>query len=481
MRQRIDALLAVHQDVPLSCIVDRCREFVSVVVLTTHKLFPTEAAELRACSTRVELLTFAELLDDLALVACDERATRDLEAHRCAPGYDALFRAASLAAKNEAAHRALEARYAFQRVFYSNGLGVSGEYWAANGGITLDDAATPSVLARARELASNVRAELSPLSPVTIVDDRYVFFGSTKRLHIRPGTSTRLLVLRVPVAAMRVPRFAAAAIARRIERHAGHEWQPCTTIHEYRQSFSSLAGALGRELLIVVDGYHPSNYPRAYLDMYRSGAFVAPALPSARWFEQFGRRVLPPLPFQRSEQFALCEAHPVRTVLLVMNHAGDWTALINRSDTDVLVEAFTELARARRDLRFILRLHPTMATPQHEGVDSIERVRRFVAGLRLENLEVSRATLDEDLARAELYLSEYSQVLIDAWRSGRVGVAVNLTQRRSFMADYERFGFPHASTVAELGSMFDGVTELAAQQNRAVVELNRLQAAWEAP
>jgi hypothetical protein len=153
--------------------------------------------------------------------------------------------------------------------------------------------------------------------------------------------------------------------------------------------------------------------------------------------------------------------------------------LINRSDTDALVAAFAELARVRRDINFVLRLHPTMATPAHEGVHSIERVRRFVEDLRLPNLVVSNASLEEDLARAELYLSEYSQVLIDAWRGGRLGVAINLTGRRSFMADYERFGFPAASSIAELHSLIDRPVELAEQQNRAVDELNARQRTWE--
>jgi hypothetical protein len=480
--EHVDALFVVHQDVAVSVIDAACHAagYRSVLVLTTHALFPSERAALERGCERVHCLTFADVLDDAALVACDERATLELEPRSREPAYDAAFRTASLAFKNEAAHRELAKRFSIGAIRFSDGLGVSGSYWASRGGTSLDEAKPANTLERARQLAAAAREELRQLPDVTIVDERFVFFGSIRRLRLRPETTVRSLALHAPVALLRRPALAAALVQRRLSKHAAADWQPCTTIHEYRPAISALAEALGRELLIFVDGHHPSNYPRAYLDMYLSGTFVAAAQPSARWFEQFGRRVLHPFPFQQSEQFTRCEPSPVRTVLLVMNHAGDWTALINRSDTDVLIAAFADLARARQDLTFVLRLHPTMASAAHEGTRSIDRVRGWIDSLGLANLTVSRASLDEDLARAELYLSEYSQVLIDAWRNGRLGVAVNLTGRRSFMADYERFGFPSASSAEELRTLPERSGELAAQQNRAISELERVQRAWEA-
>ena len=284
-------------------------------------------------------------------------------------------------------------------------------------------------------------------------------------------------------AAARAPLLYGTMLERALRRLSNEPWSLCTTIHEYRPAMSTLADAIGRELHIFVDGYHPSNYPRSYLDMYLSGTFVSASVMSKGWFEQHGRRVRPPYTFQRSEPFLPCTTSAVATVVLLMNHAGDWTALINRSDSDKLIAAFGELARAVPQLRFVLRLHPTMAHPSHEGVHSVERIRRFVSELALPNLALSGAPLEEDLARGDLFLSEYSQVLIDVWRSGKLGVAVNLTSRRSFMDDYEQLGFGAVSNFAALRDLLGGsaarLGELVAQQNAARAALNRLQEEWE--
>jgi hypothetical protein len=135
------------------------------------------------------------------------------------------------------------------------------------------------------------------------------------------------------------------------------------------------------------------------------------------------------------------EARPIKRVLLALNHAGDWTALINRSDTDVLVQAFCNVARHFPALVFIVRPHPTMAHPAHEGVGSLKRIQDHVKALALSNLFVSSVSLEEDLETTDVVMSEYSQVLIDAFRAGKLGLIVNLTGRRSFMTDFEACGF----------------------------------------
>jgi hypothetical protein len=377
--------------------------------------------------------------------------------------YSNRFMARAVELKNAAAHRRLGE---FDKVFYAPGLGVSNAYWSRRGtSLTTETAERARPADMLRELARAPQLTLAP---------GYVFLGSTKRLHLAPEVRPTTRNARLPWAVMqRAPAIAGRALA------LGNR-QLCTTIHEYRPAASLVANALGRELLIFVDGHHPSNYPRSYLDMYLSGSFVCANHASAGWFQRHGRTVLPPTAIQTSERFARATPHSLSTVLLVMNHAGDWTSLINRSDSDTLIEAFASIATSRRDLRFIIRLHPTMATPTHEGVHSITRVRNWIASLGLPNLSVSDASLEDDLARAELYVSEYSQVLIDAWQRGHRGIAVNLTRRRSLMLDYERLGFPSASATSELMALIDeGPTALAERQNRAVEAFNARQLAWE--
>jgi hypothetical protein len=212
-----------------------------------------------------------------------------------------------------------------------------------------------------------------------------------------------------------------------------------TTIHHYEPELASL----GRPLQIFVDGFHPSNYPRTYLDTYASGDFVVRNMFDEKWFGKYGRRTIKPYPFLKKDYFREVDANrtTMKTVVLLLNHAGDWTALINRSDTDILIRAFADSAKKLPRLIFVIRTHPTMVHPSHEGKHSIRRIRRFVADCAQGNLSVSEGSLREDFDRGDLFVSEYSQTLLDAFKEGRLGIIANLTHRRSFMQDYENCGF----------------------------------------
>jgi tRNA isopentenyl-2-thiomethyl-A-37 hydroxylase MiaE len=165
-------------------------------------------------------------------------------------------------------------------------------------------------------------------------------------------------------------------------------------------------------------------------------------------------------------------------VLVLLGHAGDWCALVNRSDTDVLAEAFIELAAKYKNIDFILRPHPTMNHPQHEGAGAVERIQAEISQADLPNLSCSQMTLAEDLQVADLTVSEYSATLVDAWRSGRPGLIVNLTKRRSFMEDYERLGFlavQNRESLAQFFSQLDkSVADLINRQATAVQHYNML-------
>jgi hypothetical protein len=169
----------------------------------------------------------------------------------------------------------------------------------------------------------------------------------------------------------------------------------------------------------------------------------------------------------------------IRNVLLMLNHAGDWTALINRSDTDVLIEAFVTLAQQFRKLKFTIRVHPTMIHPAHEGAGSIDRIHRYLSDLGMENLEVSRNTLEDDLKDNDLIISEYSNAFIDALKQGTLGIIANLTNRRSFMLDYERLGFMNAESRSGLTALLerlqDSPADLVAAQNEAARKYNHQQ------
>jgi len=486
-------LFVVHQDVPLSELTARCAALhpATLLIVSTHAPFPEERARWRALAPEVKLYCFADLLSDSELAGCDAVASREAlrelpQAHR---GYTDLFMERSVRCKNELVRdKLLHARST--RVFFAEGLGIDAATWRAVGEplpAVQRRTARKQPVERLRRLFSQ---ELHLLSPTGSQQDKpALLLGSSKRLALREEVARARLVWPLPwrFTPGRVQGRALGVAARTwLRTHAlPNDYLLCTTIHQYESAMSELAAQLGRELSILVDGHHPSNYPASYLDGYGSGRFVAANGVSAAWFMRHGREVVPRLWFQRALSFAPCRTSRSARIMLVLNHAGDWTALINRSDTDRLIEGFVALARRFVDKEFVIRLHPTMAHPRHEGLDSMRRVRSFVDATGLPNLSVSSASLEEDMQRGDVYVCEYSQVLIDAWAVGKLGLAVNGSGRRSFMADYEALGFHAVESIAAMHDWFDSLdAELArrvALQNEAVVRFNARQAEWEAP
>ncbi len=497
----LDALFVINQ----ACSFDEMQavcaahRFKTVVVVTTHRVYPAEQQILAALAPQVEICSFSDLLSESDMLACDQIALQSMARynHPREPFDVSCFMALSTYAKNWLIHQHLAERYHVVSSYYLPGLGVAADYWQPIA--TLLGSATPGmpvylkllVFAR-RVLAPVVRHAhrlwlMMPQAGYRIrhAGQHYLFFASLKRLHIRPDvTLERLgrlsvvlpLLFLAPAHLLGIP--AQHPLRQQIRNQLGHHAHWCMTIHDYQQD---LAGLLG-EVLVFVDGYHPSNYPRSYIDLYADNLFVVRTMFDERWFVTHGKRVLKPPAFIEQEFFEPCRPMLSSHVLVALNHAGDWTALINRSDTDELVLATAELARTFPTLQFRLRAHPTMSRPEHEGLNAIERIRRFVQALKLPNLKLSTGDLAADLAWCDLCLSEYSQVLLDALKSGCLGLAVNLTSRRSFMQDYADCGFFQATNQQQLIDMLQFISEqpdlACVQQNRAVASYNRRLSAW---
>ena len=248
-----------------------------------------------------------------------------------------------------------------------------------------------------------------------------------------------------------------------------------TTIHDYSSDYESYS----LPVQIFVDGFHPANYPRSYIDSYINGSFVVRDMFDSKWFAKYGREVIKSYPFMEKNYLESPEEKvEINAVYLMLNHAGDWTALISRSDTDILIECFVEIAKCFPDVNFIIRLHPTMSNEEHEGKRSSERISEYVRWCNTENLSISENSLEHDLANGDVFVSEYSAVLRDAFKSGKMGIIANLTGRRSFMQDYEKIGFLHANSESEFKSIIENIlanpSEYLKRQSTAVSLYNKL-------
>jgi hypothetical protein len=487
----IDALFVINQDTDLHRLAGRVRKagFRRGVILSSHHLFTHERKI--AAERMVAVHTFADLLTDAEMAACDDRATEKLRPARRKEKnrglYTARFMQASRGFKNRLVLEKLRQRYRIGRIFFHPGLGIAGDCWKEAGGVSLEQTLWARVSAPARRLFSRVDREWGRFKQwrgfyrVSDGSGGYLFLSPVERLKLSDRVAIRPVRIPLPdrLRFHLFPGWRSQTLSRFQRRagRAGKPLPPATTIHEYRPEF----GRLDTPLYVFLDGYHPENYPRSYLDSFSDTCiFVFDDPISSVWFKKFGRPVCPAPSFFSSPRMATADAAfpgAVDTVLLALNHAGDWTALINRSDTDRLVEAFIEVARQVPDADFVIRPHPTMAAVEHEGTGAMERIRSCVAGQRLANLSVSRVSLGEDLARADLVVSEYSQVLIDAFRSARLGLIANLTNRRSFMPVYEALGFPAvhdgAALIHEVVKIRLDVPEAVKRQNRAAEAYNR--------
>lgn len=490
----VDAVFVIHQDVPTETLRRACHGLscASIVILTTHQPFSTEISELRRIGEEVLILPMASLLSDEEMAECDAAATkrcRKAASTRGRARYVRDFMAESRRIKNRIVCEKVLRQFQPRRVHVAEGLGIDSGTWLAAGAQSLScppqPARSPGVIARLKRLLVQEINIVAPTSADANLRSA-VILGPVTRIALREGplvVRKRWLSADAICGISGQGLFARATAATMTTLGASADFDLCTTIHGYSASMSDLAVKLNRTLRVLVDGHHPSNYSPSYLDGFGECVFVAANHVSAKWFERNGRTVVPALWFQPAERFVPCSARDVRSVMLVLNHAGDWSALINRSDTDLVVEEFVATAGDHPHLEFVIRLHPTMATPDHEGVNAIQRIRTFLAACGPANLSVSDRTLAEDLARCDLYVSEYSQVLIDAWKRGRLGAAFNPTSRRSFMDDYRGLGFPHVEGRGELKtwfkSMLDAPGRLNATQNAAVQRFNQCQEAWE--
>ena len=477
----VDAVFVVNQDTEVARIHRTAfvEGFRHLLILTTHRPFRDEILEMQKTASTVEIKSFVEFLTDQDMQSCDDRATSDLQGLRGNPRmlrtYFSRFMERSLHHKNEIVSSRLLSECRPKKLFFQESLGVDGSTWRRCGGSPLEPGGKrPSLQHNLRRIFGGLPSFFRNRSPITLVSDGstcYVFFTSVKRLNF----SDRVRVRSIPFGLTERLQFhlcekrsadVTDAVFRRIPSSLGLPLL-ATTIHEYSYKLSEMRFPLH----VFVDGYHPSNYPRSYVDMYSDNCiFIVNHMFNAQWFEKHGRKTRLSMPFLEPPVMAPVTFHPSRplkVVLLALNHAGDWTSLINRSDTDLLIEAFSDLAEQSPDVGFVIRPHPTMAGPHYEGIHSLERIKRYVRWRGIPNLSVSERTLSEDMQRGDVFISEYSQVLIDAFQNGKLGVIVNLTSRRSFMEDYEDLGFLAVKTAGELRSL----TAEICQDSRAAMEI----------
>ncbi|HNX77386.1 MAG TPA: hypothetical protein PLM07_16720 [Candidatus Rifleibacterium sp.] len=447
-----DSLFVINQNNSIENIAEIINQqsFQTVLILSTNHLFSFEKFLLTSLTRcQYDFKIFSDYISDEAMETCDNAATEELQKELPAAGkvqYAQLFMNLSMRNKNRIVLENLRKTCLIGKVFFSSKLGIFPDVWQKNG--TWLSKPEKRMILRFNPY-SWFKQKLSPQKyfrqmEVHIFErdnEKLFFFCPLKRLEFASDITFEKQIFR-PISYLRWPNISfEACIDNFIEKNAspGKESIFCTTIHGYDIRFANVR----HPIRIFVDGFHPSNYPRSYIDVYPNATFVTRDLISLRWFKQFGKKVSTDCNYLKLPCFRIpAFDFSLRKVYLLLNHAGDWSALINRSDTDLLIETFARAAAEFSDQKFVIRLHPTMDHVDHEGLNASSRLHAFVAATRLPNLYISQKTLEQDLLDADLIISEYSKTIIDAFSQGKIALICNLTKRRSFMKDYEEFGFP---------------------------------------
>ena len=408
-----------------------------VVILTPHLVFDDErSAWQRWANGPLRFHTYAELVSDSEAAGFDVSADAVAAPHAGRSTYVGEWQRTMTSEKNAAVAKRLLATLQPARIFVQSGMGIDAQVWQKFGARRLPPS-PGKLLRKLRWQARQFRKPSTPaVSALALGGWRYWFWGRLSRIAFATPQPQ-------PVTTAATPRDLISHLRQRGEYPA-----LLMGLHDYRAELH--AGDL--PIQVIADGYHPPNYPKSYLGSFGPCTVICRDRFDLQWFSGHGIATAPPLPFLESAAMRP-NFRPPRmpaSILLALNHAGDWTGLVNRSDTDLLVQAFCFSAGRFRDHQFVVRAHPTMAEPRHEGLNSLRRLERHVKRCGLKNLAWSEGSLNEDLDRADLVVSEYSNVLLTAWRSGIPALPVNLTGRRSFTEAFERLGFPAAASVPEL-------------------------------
>jgi len=441
-----DALFVINQNVNLISLAAFCQtnSLKTVFILSTHFLFPEEKESFKhVFKGKFYFSTMVFFLDEATMDTCDNEASLQISSGAASPSQHSLL---SLKNKNFAVTQKVIQTHKFDKIFAMPGLGIDFLIWQYYVGAIELACSMPHHFIQQKE------NEKMQVHIIETDMERYIFIAPLKRLTFKDITEIKTYTLNIfksdinQIGTIEILDILYSSIGKSAKKDI-----IATTVHEY----SGVEHKFELPVYVFIDGYHPPNYNRTYIDIYSNSAtFLSPDPISRKWFFQNGYRVLPAPQFIRPAVMAPCSGKE-GPILLALNHAGNWSALIDRSDTDILVMGFAEAAEKLPSLDFIVRLHPTMDHPEHEGINSQSRLMRFIEWKNLRNLQCSNNSLEEDIERAALVCSEYSQVLISSWLRGIPGFSINLTRRRSYMSAYHALGFPEATSVQTIIAIID--------------------------
>ena len=432
-------------------LIDRTKP---VVFITSHCLFENEKKFLSDIFESIEVFSFSYFLSDAEMEKCDRHAY-EIQNKDIVKYYAQIKKEKNISIIS----KILEIYEPVTKILLCDDLGIDKQCWLENGfkEVRLDYYYIhENGIKKISKLSVIKRYLDSEIYSAYYNGKKYIFYGRTARIGYRMDIdfkrdrSENIIFTVVAVMKKLIGTFP-------VRKNAEH----ISTLHESGSwGFPDL---VNYHVWLIQDGYLPPNYSSLYLK------FINPNEHYYAWdtlgmqiFENQGIPVKM-LPFRKKIYMPEPDFRSVKNVLCVASGAGDWTAMKNRSDEDMMIIAFAEIAKKHPEIRFVYRCHPAWVHYEHQGVNSIKRVADYFKWLNLPNLVLSgnipstdlehfqlsfsRSSLDEDLKGADIVFGEHSVSMIDAAFKKIPFASVNMTGRRNFFCGMTDLGFPHCESI----------------------------------
>lgn len=487
-------IIVFTQNVKMANFVElakKIKKLEKTVFITTQFLFANEKEYLRSIFNDVEFYCFADFLTDQEMAWCDTSSfTEGME-------YSDYEKKIKKKKNNIVAKKIANKFDAETKIVLSNDLGVDKDVWEYYGFKFIksdlyhnDKSANRFIsLFKKSKIIKDVYHKLkSLLKKENRVDEVYVSSYKNKKI-IFIGKMNRIgyrLSLKFNESKEEKDKF------NKGEYYTSNECIYMTTWHEHGKF--KIPDESKYAVRWAQDGYLPPNYSDMDYNfkpnnvVYYCWDYLGTLI--------FKNKDLPyeMIPF-RKKIYLENPTFPkeIKNILIVASGAGDWTAQKNRSDDDIMVEAFVEMAKRFPSINFTYRCHPSWVHPLIGGVNSINRVVEYFDWLKLPNLKISsnipvseekkgfqlsysRSSIEEDFKNADLVFGEHSISMIDAAFDKIPFASVNLTKRRNFFIGINDLGFPSCSTYAQIEEIIRNVSNIDFQDKyvKAVENYNKM-------
>lgn len=444
-----------------------------IILFTTHHLFENEISYLKNIFGDFEYITFSMFLNDAEQEDVDKLAD-NRKAHTVFDYYGQVR-----FIKNQKIAKKVCEQYADAvKYILSNDLGIEESVWLEHGFKRVNteyyynwskkysfNLYSIKSLLKKNPLVLSLYRKLKGISPFPFGDDvysaqwngkKYVFIGRLQRVGYRIGLEFK-------------KDEAELENLRKGIFHKKEECQYLSSIHE--RTKCTVPDSPEYDVRYIQDGYLPPNYSACDLKYIPQNVEnYSWDVMGSRHFE-YHKIPVSIMPF-RNKLYMPQPVFPkkVKTVLVATSGTGDWTAQKNRSDDDLMVMAFVEVARRLPDVHIIYRAHPTWIYPEHVGVNSINRVAEYFEYTKLPNIRLStnipdlkvlsfpRSSLEEDLKQADIVFGEHSVSMIDAAFKNIPFASVNLTTRRDLFCGLTEMGFTSCKSADDIVRVINSMT-----------------------